>query len=63
MSSMQVRCPKCGGNAHWNSDDDVTYCDEPKSKCGWFGIADPEAPWRSTRANWIKNYGSTQKGK
>lgn len=54
MSIMQVKCPKCGGRAHWTSDDDITRCDE--SACGWSGIADPEAPWRQTRLNWIKNF-------
>ncbi len=28
-SSYTTTCPRCGGQAHWNTDDGVTYCDEP----------------------------------
>lgn len=52
MSTMATECPKCGGRAHWNSDDDITRCDEPD--CGWFGIDDPEAPWRETQKHFRK---------
>lgn len=28
-SSYDTTCPTCGGKAHWNTDDGVTYCDDP----------------------------------
>jgi ribosomal protein L37AE/L43A len=31
-SSTETTCQKCGGRAHKNADDGVTYCDE--EKCG-----------------------------
>lgn len=36
-SSVDTTCPACGGPAHWNADDGITYCDThpcPKSKGG-----------------------------
>lgn len=26
-SSYDATCPGCGGRAHWNTDDGITYCD------------------------------------
>lgn len=31
-SSYTTQCPKCGGRAHWNTDDGITWCDEPNCK-------------------------------
>ena len=30
MNRNPTTCPKCGGPAHWNTDDGVTYCDNSK---------------------------------
>ena len=36
MASINpTTCPDCGGKAHWNTDDGVTYCENVK--CGFQG--------------------------
>ncbi len=39
-SSHKTTCPRCGNPAHWNTDDGVTYCDNPR--CGEMVVEYPD---------------------
>lgn len=43
-SSNPTTCPKCGGKAHWNTDDGVTYCDE--KDCHYMDVEDHRSDYK-----------------